>query len=205
MRKARLVQGDLPEEALRELSGQPEIALDCEMMGLNPIRDRLCVVQISAPGGPCYLLQIDERLEYPNLREVLESEKIIKIFHFARLDCLFLRRRLNIIVRNIFCTKIASKIARTFTDKHGLKELVREIVGVNMDKSNQTSDWGRKELKADQILYAEEDVKHLFKLKEHLSHILKREDYHRLARDIMHFLPVLVEMDACGFSDVFEH
>lgn len=205
MKKARLLKGDLPEEALQELSGQAEIALDCEMMGLNPIRDRLCVVQISGPGGPCYLLQIDEQLEYRNLREVLENEKTIKIFHFARLDCLFLRTRLNIIVRNIFCTKIASKLARTFSDKHGLKELVKEIIGVNMDKSNQTSDWGRRELKADQILYAEEDVKYLFKLKEHLSHILKREDYHRLAGDIMLFLPVLVEMDARGFTDIFEH
>ena len=205
MAKPRLVQTDLPEEILEDFLRRDELALDCEMMGLNPHRDRLCVLQIMAEQGPIALMQINEQLEYPNLRRVLESTEIEKIFHFARMDCLFLLKRLGIRVNKVFCTKIASKLARTYTDRHGLKELAREICGVTMDKTNQSSDWGREKLTDDQLYYAEGDIKYLFTIKSTLIEMLKREDRYELALDTLACLPNRIELDARGFGEVFEH
>ena len=125
MKKAVLVKGDLPESMVQELSQCEELGVDCEMMGLNPFRDRLCLVQIGAENGPSALLQVDEKSGAPGLKSLLEDEKVRKIFHYARMDCLFLKVRLNIEACNIYCTKLSSRLVRTYTDKHGLKELVR--------------------------------------------------------------------------------
>lgn len=196
---------DIPPELMEAFRTSKEIAVDCEMMGLNPHRDRLCLVQAMNEKGDVAIIQIDENKGAPNLREVLENPNITKIFHFARMDCLFLRYRLNAHVQNIFCTKIASKIARTYTDKHGLKELVREFTGENLDKNNQSSDWGKKELSQDQLLYAEGDIKYLHKIKLILSEMLERENRMHLAQSSFQFLPSRIEMDFLGFDDVLSH
>ena len=154
MKKPLVFQADLSADVHTELRKYPELALDCEMMGLNPWRDRLCVVQIAAEGGPLALVQIDEQKGAPLLKDLLEDRTITKIFHFARLDGLFLLLRLGINLQGVYCTKLASRLGRTYTDRHGLKELVREFTGNTMDKSFQTSDWGRAQLSDDQIQYA---------------------------------------------------
>ena len=205
MGKAQLVKGDLPDEIFNDFSGRQELAVDCEMMGLNPHRDRLCVIQIKAEQGVCALVQVDESLPYPNLRAVMKNPDVLKIFHFGRMDLLFLRARLNMEVNGIYCTKIASKLARTYTDKHGLKELVRVICGENLDKTNQTSDWGRENLTADQLFYAENDVKFLFKIRRELEAMLEREKRAHLARAAIEYLPSLVELDMLGYESIFEH
>lgn len=204
MSKARLIQGDLPSDLATEFGTDLELAIDCEMMGLNPRRDRLCVVQIGGRNARA-IVQIRENTPYPALKSLFENEKIQKIFHFARMDCVFLQERLNISVRNIFCTKIASRLARTYTDRHGLKELVREICGETMDKTNQTSDWGREVLTDDQVFYAEGDVKYLFEIKKRLVEMLHREGRHDLALEAMAFLPTRVRLDRLGYGDIFEH
>ena len=205
MKKARLVQGDLPEDIYQEFLKCQELALDCEMMGLNPFRDRLCVVQIAAENGSCALIQVDEKTEYSNLKSILENSDINKIFHYARMDCLFLKMRLNLSVNNICCTKIMSKLVRTYTEKHGLKELVRELAGEQMDKANQTSYWGRENLTDNQLFYAQNDVKYLFKLKHELAIMLERENRLHLANEAFKFLPLRVELDSMGYGDIFEH
>ena len=204
MSKARLLQGDIPPDLLNQFSADAELAIDCEMMGLNPRRDRLCVVQMAGKTARA-IVQIDEKTPYPGLKSLFENAKIQKIFHFARMDCLFLQERLGITVANIFCTKVASRIARTYTDRHGLKELVREICGETMDKTNQTSDWGREVLTDDQVFYAEGDVKYLFDIKNRLIEMLRREARLDLALQAMAFLPTRVSMDRLGFGDIFEH
>lgn len=150
-------------------------------------------------------MQIDEKLKYKNLKLLLENEKVQKIFHFARMDCLFIKTRLKIDVKNIFCTKIASKVGRTFTDRHGLKELVRVIVGEVMDKGQQTSDWGRETLTSDQLHYAALDVKYLFAIKREMLNILSRENRLSIAEEAIRFLPTLVELDRLGYENIFDH
>ena len=205
MKKSQLLKTDLTDEQLTEFNEQSEIAVDCEMMGLNPFRDRLCVIQMAYHKGPCLLLQINESQPYPNLRTIFENPEIHKIFHFARMDCLFIKQRLGIKVKNIVCTKIASKIARTYTDKHGLKELVRVIVGENLDKGQQTSDWGRSELSSEQLNYAALDVKYLFAIKQELFSILERENRSHLYQEAINFLPTLIELDQLGYGNIFDH
>jgi len=205
MNKGRLIKGDLPEEILADFNSRRELSLDCEMMGLKPRRDRLCVVQIAAEDGPCAIMQIDEKESYPRLRSVLENPEVQKIFHFARMDTLFLLVRLKIDVKNVFCTKIASKIARTYTDRHGLKELVREIAGETMDKSNQTSDWGKETLSDDQVFYAEQDVRYLFAIKRKLVEMLEREHRMLLAQETFAYLPTRVKLDGLGYEDILDH
>ncbi|MBE7440085.1 MAG: ribonuclease D [Spirochaetales bacterium] len=200
-----VLKGDLSAEALEELSRASEVSVDCEMMGLNPVRDRLCLVQISAEKGGCYLVQVEESKGAPNMRALMENPAVVKIFHFARMDMQFLQTRLNIHVKNIYCTKIASRFARTYTDKHGLKELVREIAGENMDKTSQSSDWGRDTLTAEQLRYAAQDVKFLFRIKRTLESMLEREDRLELAHAFMAFLPTLIQADVLGYQDVFAH
>ena len=205
MKKPVLIKEDIPEEIFNDFSNRTELSLDCEMMGLNPHRDRLCVIQIAAENGTCILMQIDEKLKYTNLKLLLENEKVQKIFHFARMDCLFIKARLKINVKNIFCTKIASKVGRTFTDRHGLKELVRVIIGEAMDKGQQTSDWGRETLTSDQLHYAALDVKYLFAIKREMLNILSRENRLSLVEEAIRFLPTLVELDRLGYENIFDH
>ncbi len=204
MVKPRVVRGDIAEDLAGEFFSGRDVAVDCEMMGLNPYRDRLCLVQLRVEGGPSLIIQVDEEKEAPRLKELMESESINKIFHFARMDMLFLRIRLGIRTKNVFCTKLSSRLARTYTDRHGLRDLVREFTGDTLDKSNQSSDWGKEKLSDDQIYYAENDVKYLFKLKSELSAILEREGRMELARQANAFLPVRLEMDRLGYGDVFE-
>jgi len=205
MQKAEVVKKDLPMEGFEKLKQASELAIDCEMMGLNVFRDRLCLVQISSENGPCYLIQIDENNGAPLLKDLMEDPAITKIFHFARMDCLFLKKRIDISVNNLYCTKIASKIARTYTDRHGLKELVRDLTGETMDKTSQSSDWGREELTKDQSEYAASDVKYLFKLKRGLEVMLKREGRDHLVEKLFEFIPHRVELDIMGYGDIFDH
>ncbi|MCB1325438.1 MAG: ribonuclease D [Spirochaetales bacterium] len=205
MKKPLVFQADLSADVHTELRKYPELALDCEMMGLNPWRDRLCVVQIAAEGGPLALVQIDEQKGAPLLKDLLEDRTITKIFHFARLDGLFLLLRLGINLQGVYCTKLASRLGRTYTDRHGLKELVREFTGNTMDKSFQTSDWGRAQLSDDQIQYAGLDVVYLFELRRRLDEILEREQRRELAQKLFDFLPARRELDRLGFDNIFEH
>lgn len=200
-----LSKGDLPEQAAREMAASGEVGLDCEMMGLNPIRDRLCTVQITSEKGTPYVIQVRENEPAPNLKALLENEAVVKIFHFARIDIRYIKERMGIRTNNIFCTKIASRLARTYTDRHGLKELVREFIGDQMDKSNQASDWGREELSPEQLRYAADDVVYLFRLKKILIEMLEREGRLELAMEAFKFLPTMIELDRLGYVHIFDH
>ncbi|MCB1316519.1 MAG: ribonuclease D [Leptospiraceae bacterium] len=206
MKRPQVVAGDVPADIAEIFRKSSELAIDCEMMGLNPNRDRLCIVQIMVEKGPCVLVQVDESAGAPEMRALFENPDIIKIFHYARTDLLFLKMRLGIDTRNVYCTKIASRLARTYTDRHGLKELVREIIGESMDKSLQSSDWGREKLTEEQVTYAAYDVAYLFQIKRELEKMLEREQRRELAARLFDFLPVRLELDRHGFAlDLFEH
>ncbi len=206
MNKSIVLKKDLTEEIFNEYQSKKELAIDCEMMGLNPYRDRLCLIQIAAEEGTCTIVQIDEQNPPTYIKTILESESIEKIFHYARSDMLFLKLRLNINVKNIYCTKIASKIARTYTDKHGLKELVKEFFGDTLDKTITSTDWGNPNLTDEQLLYAQNDVLYLFQLKRILNEMLKRENRYDLFLKALEFLPIRVELDSRGFTeDIYTH
>lgn len=205
VKKPKLLKADLTQELLDELLAAPEVAVDCEMMGLNPHRDRLCLVQVADEAGNCGIIQVDEKAGAPLLARLFTNPSVIKIFHYARMDCVYLRIRLGIETQNIFCTKVASRMARTYTDRHGLKELVREFTGETMDKTNQSSDWGKDKLTEDQLLYAEADVRHLFQIKRSLLEILDREGRRPLFDRCLAFLPTRIELDRIGFEDPYSH
>ncbi|GIX40841.1 MAG: ribonuclease D [Leptospiraceae bacterium] len=206
MNRAILLKHDITDDIREEFKQCKELAVDCEMMGLNPYRDRLCLVQIANENGSCAIVQIDENKPPLNLKEILEDPNIEKIFHYARADMLFLKMRLNIEVKNIYCTKIASKIARTYTDKHGLKEIVKEFFGDNLDKTVTSTDWGNPNLSDDQLIYAQNDVIYLFQIKRILNDMLKRENRYELYIKTLNFLPVRVELDINGYvDDIFSH
>jgi ribonuclease D len=206
MQRALLVKQDIPDDLYEEFLSASELAVDCEMMGLNPYRDRVCLIQVAKEHGPCALVQIDESHPPLLLKQLLENEKILKIFHYARADCTFLQLRLQIHVKNIYCTKVASRIARTYTDRHGLKELVKEFTGDNLDKSITTTDWGRPDLTDDQMLYAQGDVIYLFHLRRVLDSMLQREKRDDILAKALRFLPDRIEMDIRGFGDdIFSH
>lgn len=182
------------------------LAVDCEMMGLRPSRDRLCLVQMCDEHRNITLLQIEPgQDEAPNLKKLLEDPNIIKMFHFARADLIFLRYQLGILVNPVFCTKIASKLARTYTDRHGLREVSRELLGVDLNKNQQSSDWGKGKLSQEQIDYAIGDVLYLNEIREKLSSILKREERFELAQRCFGTLQVLVELDILNYDFLFEH
>ncbi len=205
MSRPQVLQGDLTEEIAAEFSTRSELSVDCEMMGLNPWRDRLCVIQIMAEKGSVVLVQVDEQAGAPRVKTLFENPAINKIFHFARMDIFFLQKRLGIDVQGIFCTKIASRLGRTYTDRHGLKEVIRELTGEVIDKTNQSSDWGRVELTPDQVYYAADDVRYLFELKRKLSEILVRENRMELAERCFEFLRTRRDLDLEGFGMIFEH
>lgn len=201
----RLHRGDLPD--LSHYRGA-EVAVDTETMGLDPIRDRLCVVQLSPGDGSADVVQIPAgESAAPNLTKLLADGTILKIFHFARFDLGVLQRRLGIMPSPVYCTKIASRIARTYTDKHGLKDLVREVLGVDLSKQQQLSDWGAEALTDAQLAYAASDVLHLHALKEKLDAILVREGRADLAAACFRFLPDRVRLDLAGWAaeDIFAH
>lgn len=204
--KPVVLQGDLNEDFFEAFKKDDRLAVDCEMMGLNPRRDRLCVVQISDSKNKVALVQVlPGQTEAPLIQKLFESKDITKIFHFARMDMTFLRARLGIKVQNVFCTKIGSKLARTYTDKHGLKELIREFFEENIDKKNQSSDWGKKILTKDQVDYASTDVRFLISLESILTEMMIRESRFAIAERCFAFLETQVELDLLEVPNLFEH
>ena len=187
------------------------VAVDCETMGLNPLRDRLCLVQISAGEGDCHLVQFpaDTAIPYdsPRLKALLTDPDVTKLFHFARFDLAAIHRYLGVACGPVYCTKIASRLARTFTDRHSLKDLCRELLGIEISKQQQTSDWGAESLTDEQLKYAAADVQHLHDLKQKLDEILEREGRAHLAEACCRFLPVRAELDLSGWAsdDIFAH
>ncbi len=201
----RLHRGDLPD--LLRYRGAA-VAIDTEAMGLDPHRDRLCVVQISPGDGSADVIQIPAGAnEAPNLTKLLVDGTILKIFHFARFDLAVLYKRLGVMPSPVYCTKIASRIARTYSDKHGLKDLVRELLGIDLSKQQQLSDWGAEVLSDAQLAYAASDVLHLHALKDKLDAILLREGRAELAAACFRFLPDRVRLDLAGWAgeDIFAH
>ncbi len=204
--KIRLTKSDLSESDLEYYLSKTLIAIDCEMMGLNVHRDRLCLVQIGDEDKEVVLVQILQgQSKAPNLKKLLESNKVRKIFHYARTDLSWLKAWLGISVKNIFCTKIASKLARTYTDKHGLKDTCKEILGKELNKNQQASDWGCDDINKDQMQYAANDVLHLIPLYQHLTMMLEREKRLDLAEQCINFVEVLAELDTLGYQGVLEH
>ncbi len=185
------------------------VAIDTETLGLNPHRDRLCVVQLSAGDGNAHLVQLGKgRYDAPNLKALLENPNVLKIFHFGRFDIAVLRHYLGADTRPVYCTKIAAKLVRTFTDRHGLKDLCRELLGVEISKQQQTSDWGQPVLTPEQLNYAASDVLHLHGLKAKLDALLEREGRVGLAQACFDFLPYRAELDLKGWqddTDIFKH
>ena len=199
-----LYRGDLPDD----LDLGASVAVDCEAMGLNPARDRLCLVQLSSGDGNAHMVQIARgQVQAPNLAALLENADILKIFHFARFDLAALRHHLGIVAAPAYCTKIASRLVRTFTEKHGLKDLCKELLGVDISKQQQSSDWGAAELTNEQLNYAASDVLHLHLLKEELDRRLAREGRSALAAALFAFLPHRAELDLLGWDDpdIFAH
>lgn len=185
------------------------VAIDTETMGLNHHRDRLCLVQLSFGNGICHLVKFSAKSTYdcPKLKALLTDPQIEKIFHFARFDIGVLKTYLNIDCTPIFCTKIASRLVRTYTDKHGLKDLCRELLGIELSKQQQSSDWGADELSKDQLAYAASDVLYLHQLKDKLETLLNRENRFLIAKKLFSFLPVRAELDYLGWEDqdLFSH
>jgi ribonuclease D len=184
------------------------VAVDTETMGLKPHRDRLCVVQLSAGDGNAHLVQLDGKdWSAPNLKALLADSSILKIFHFARFDVATLRQHLGVTTAPIYCTKIASKLARTYTDRHGLKDLCSELLGVELSKQQQSSDWGAEKLTDQQRHYAASDVLHLHALKSKLDAMLQREDRAAAAEACFQFLATRAQLDLAGFedTDIFAH
>ena len=195
----KLYKGDLPAD----LDLGNTVAVDTETMGLNPFRDKLCLVQLSAGDGNAVLVQLDrETYHAPNLKRLLEDENVLKIFHYARFDMVALKRWLGADVKPVYCTKIASKLVRTYTDRHGLKDLVKEMLGIDMSKQQQSSDWGTPVLSEAQKQYAASDVLYLHELKIRLDQMLAREGRAELAHKCFDFLPVRAELDLAGWADV---
>jgi ribonuclease D len=199
-----LHEGDLPDG----LDFGEVVAIDTETMGLNPQRDRLCLVQLSAGDGDCHLVRFSSR-DYaaPNLARLLGDPAVEKLFHFARFDVAVLRYALGAQCRPVYCTKIASKLARTYTDRHGLKDLCQELLGIDLSKQMQSSDWGAAELSEAQQTYAAHDVLHLHQLRARLDAMLRREGRDHLARACFAFLEHRTALDLGGFAqvDVFAH
>jgi ribonuclease D len=201
----RLHRGDLPD--LSHYLGDA-VAIDTETMGLDPNRDRLCVVQLSPGDGSADVVQMSPGAEdAPNLFRLIADQRVLKIFHFARFDLGTLHQRFGVMPAPVYCTKIASRLARTYTDKHGLKDLVREVLGIDLSKQQQTSDWGAEALTDAQIAYAASDVLHLHALREKLDAMLAREGRAELAVACFRFLPDRVRLDLAGWAaeDIFAH
>ncbi|MFN6951397.1 MAG: ribonuclease D [Albidovulum sp.] len=200
-----LHKSDLPDG----LDLGPVVAIDTETMGLDPRRDRLCLVQLSAGDGDAHLVQIGQRQRSaPNLTRMLADPGVLKLFHFGRFDIAVLKATFGVTTAPVYCTKIASKMVRTFTDRHGLKYLLQELLGIDVSKQQQTSDWGAEVLTAAQLDYAASDVLHLHRLKDELDARLAREGRVALAHACFEFLPVRAELDLLGWgdaADIFMH
>ena len=195
-----LHKGDLPDGVL---AGASAVAVDSETMGLRLGRDPLCVVQLSDGGGDAHMVQLDRATYHaPNLKRLLADPAVLKIFHFGRFDIAMFQRHLGVTAAPVYCTKIASKLARTYTDRHGLKDLTKELLGVDMSKAQQSSDWGADTLSEEQLAYAASDVLHLHALMARLDRMLVREGRQTLARACFDFLPHRALLDGAGWEDV---
>ncbi|MBU2944952.1 ribonuclease D [Shimia thalassica] len=199
-----LYQGDIPED----LNLGSVVAIDCETMGLNPHRDRLCVIQMSGGDGNAHLVQVAKgQSEAPNLCKMLEDPNVLKLFHFGRFDIAAMYNAFGAVTAPVYCTKIASKLIRTYTDRHGLKNLVQELLGVDISKQQQMSDWGAEKLTKAQLDYAASDVLYLHRLKEELDKRLDREGRIEMANACFEFLPMRARLDLAGWpeQDIFAH
>ncbi|MEH1792984.1 ribonuclease H-like domain-containing protein [Nostoc sp.] len=198
---------DLSDAALGQYLESTAIAVDTETMGLLPQRDRLCLVQLCNLEGKVTAIRIAKGQDNaPNLKKLLEAANVVKVFHFARFDLATLRANLGIQVNPVFCTKIASKLARTYTNRHGLKDVVQELEKVELDKSSQSSDWGNAtSLSEAQLSYAANDVRYLLSVQQKLTEMLKREERWEIAQECFEFLPTIVSLDLLQFKDLFEH
>ena len=198
---------DLSDAALSDYMKTSSIAVDTETMGLLPQRDRLCLVQLCDAQDRVTVIRIAKgQTEANNLKQLLEAADIVKVFHFARFDLATLKYHLGIQVKPVFCTKIASKLARTYTNRHGLKDVVQELEQVELDKSAQSSDWGNAaNLSQEQLRYAANDVRYLLSVRQKLTQMLKREERWELAQASFEFLPTIVSLDLLQFKDLFEH
>lgn len=198
---------DISKSLLKQYLASDAIAIDTETMGLNPLRDRLCLIQLCDTEGYTSAVRIERgQTKAPNLQQLLEVPSILKIFHFARFDLATLKHHLAIDVSPVFCTKIASKLARTYSPKHGLKELVKEIIGIELDKTAQSSDWGNvHDLTDEQLAYAANDVRYLHKLSKHLTLMLQREGRWHLAESCFQCLPTFIQLDLKQYQNIFEH
>ena len=209
MSNYQLFQNDLPLQSLKSFKG--DITIDTETLGLNIKRDRLCLIQLrNESNKKVYLIKFDKDISpanSKNIKSLLEDKSLTKIFHYARFDMAVLKENLNINVRNVFCTKIASKLTRTYSSKHGLKDLVKEILNIELDKTEQTSDWSQKKLTKQQIQYAMNDVIYLFDLKKNLEAKLLEAKRLKTFKSIMNFLDTRVELDLMGWenTDIFAH
>ena len=209
MSNYQLFQNDLPLQSLKSFKG--DITIDTETLGLNIKRDRLCLIQLrNESNKKVYLIKFDKDIspaKSKNIKSLLEDKSLTKIFHYARFDMAVLKENLNINVRNVFCTKIASKLTRTYSSKHGLKDLVKEILNIELDKTEQTSDWSQKKLTKQQIQYAMNDVIYLSDLKKHLEAKLLEAKRLKTFKSIMNFLVTRVELDLMGWenTDIFAH
>jgi len=209
MSNYQLFQNDLPLKSLKSFKG--DITIDTETLGLNIKRDRLCLIQLrNESNKKVYLIKFEKDISpanSKNIKSLLEDKSLTKIFHYARFDMAVLKENLNINVRNVFCTKIASKLTRTYSSKHGLKDLVKEILNVELDKTEQTSDWSQKNLTKQQIQYAMNDVIYLSDLKKNLEAKLLEAKRLKTFKSIMNFLDTRVELDLMGWenTDIFAH
>ena len=202
--KIKLHKNDLPDG----LDLGPVVAIDTETLGLNPFRDRLCLAQMSSGDGVCHAVQFEQgAYAAPNRKRMLTDPKTLKLFHFARFDVTMFRQALGVVTAPVYCTKLASKLVRTYTDRHGLKDLVRELLSVDLNKEQQSSDWGAPALSERQLAYAANDVAYLHRLKEVLDGMLAREGRTALAKACFDFLPTRVELDLKGWAevDIFAH
>jgi len=199
-----LYQNDLPDG----LDLGPVVAIDCETMGLKPHRDRLCLVQMSGGDGDCHLVQVSiGQRDAPNLKAMLENPDVLKLFHYGRFDIAALMNAFGAVAAPVYCTKIASKLVRTYTDRHGLKTLVQDMLGVDISKQQQQSDWGAAKLTAAQLDYAASDVLYLHRLRDAFDRLLAREDRTHMAQACFDFLPMRAQLDLAGWpeQDIFAH
>ena len=197
-------RGDLPDD----LDLGPTVAIDCETMGLNPKRDRLCVVQLSSGDGNAHLVQVAKgQSSAPNLCRMLEDPNVLKLFHFGRFDIAAMFETFGALTAPVYCTKIASRLVRTYTDRHGLKNLLQELLSVDISKQQQSSDWGSKKLSKAQIEYAASDVLYLHRLRDSLNQMMIREDRMEMAQSCFDFLPTRAKLDLAGWpdNDIFAH
>ena len=199
-----LHRGDLPSD----IDFGTSVAIDTETQGLNPLRDRLCLIQMSSGDGTAHLVQFEAGgYDAPNLKRMLSNPDVLKIYHFARFDLAVIQQYLGVMTTPVYCTKVASRLVRTYTDRHGLKDLCKELLNVDLSKQQQSSDWAAAELSREQRNYAASDVLHLHALKERLDTMLERENRAEIARSCFDFLPSRARLDLMGWhdEDIFSH